>query len=612
MKSMTSYFKISLGVVRDDIRRFWAVPVIGFIFYFLGTLLYIFIGMANGNSRSLFWFVQSALSGTYFPNTLNILWMSILSVLLVFRYLHNSGHVATVHSGPFTRATLLNSHAISSILFVALPIIATGLILLIIARPLYYEDYHGIITGEINIFARANILRWMLQSLVTALFVVVVSIIASMVTGAPFHNATTAIGLNFIVPFGMWVSTYYFNEYIFGYREADSYWNIVTYTSPVIRAISRGYFSVGIYIFFIVIIILLYLLSMLLYHKRKLERATNGMVFGAMEIIIEMIFGYIGMTMLGVSFNAMFDGSEFCTALGYAIGGSLAIIIVKMIIRKTVKVFNRKTMITIGCFLLAAFAFISILKFDLIGSARCIKKDADNIEVYISLDTPDDRLNGGDYDSELGKECAIALHQMIIEHRDELLEYEDSSYSSSSYESNEIIATVYIDYYKQEKTVLRRRYSVPANILLYSEQMKQIVECQESRDDILSELPNIEDIKYILMGFSNKYTGLNDVASVDDIYSIESLYDAIRKDYSETTYESIREAYDLYVANRENYVERNVTIVYNKVEQHDDTLYNDTEYDKKYERDSNHFVEMNTSFHNTITWLEENVYGWRL
>ena len=112
MKSKISYFNISSAIIREDFRKFWAVPLLAFIAYFLESIFFIIVEYSdfsmNVNSGELARFVENLLTGQNIIVELNLIWVPILSTLLIFSYLHNSGSVMSVHSQPFTRLSLIH------------------------------------------------------------------------------------------------------------------------------------------------------------------------------------------------------------------------------------------------------------------------------------------------------------------------------------------------------------------------------------------------------------------------------------------------------------------------------------------------------------------------
>ena len=124
MKSKTSFFSVSPAVIREDFRRFWAIPVFAFIGYFLFGILpiltrYSLIREDGGiNAMRVGSIVDNLLAGQNPFIILNSLWVPLLAGLLIFSYLHRTGSVMSVHSQPLTRNTLFSSHFLSCALMV--------------------------------------------------------------------------------------------------------------------------------------------------------------------------------------------------------------------------------------------------------------------------------------------------------------------------------------------------------------------------------------------------------------------------------------------------------------------------------------------------------------
>jgi ABC-2 type transport system permease protein len=570
MKSKTSYFKISTAVIRDDFRRFWVIPVLSFLGFFFTGIFYILMNIKDiGEYGGVYMtrFIDTLLSGAYPPYILNLLWVPVLSALLVFRYLHNSGHVMAVHSQPYTRPTLLNSHTVSCILFTAIPIILTGIILLIIATPCYYgQDYYPSQEDMVDVFTRVNVLKWMWESFLTSMFILAISIIGGMITGTPFHHALAALGFNAVVPMCTYMLILYFDTYLFGYVSPENMGNLISHMSPALNILESGYLSLAENVFYVVLTLILYVAAMLLYKKRKLERAAEGIVFDAFNVIITLIFGYLGMTVMGAAFYEMFDESLAITTFGYIAGAVLGMVIVRMIIMKTIKIFDKSTLKIVGLYLVIAVIFFAVLGFDLTGYEKRVPESADHVEIALGDDVLYRSLLSCD-DKET-VDAVRDLHKMIIENKDTCIEnfyasgddYEDTTYISLRYYNDTDDGNDDYNY----KNIMEREYNVPVYLLLQSDEFKALTECKEIADDAASYLPAAGTIKYadIYSGSayysSNPYgyvTGpvdpdidyrerVGETSQLSDSQQLASLAAAIEKDYHEMTYDDIKNAYD--------------------------------------------------------------------
>lgn len=502
MKSKTSFFKVSPAIIREDVRRFWAIPVLAFIGYFLFGILPILVDyhlITENNGASIHIIgntVDILLSGQNPFIVLNTIWVPILSGILIFSYLHRTGTVMSVHSQPITRNTLFNSHLISSLLFGVLPVLAAGIILLIIAKPIYMDGgvYHAAsamavdsaggagfeaysaqqVDDAVNIFSRLRILQWMWDSCLVTLFILTVTIFGGMITGTTLHHFIAAIGFNVVVPAIYVLVKMYFTLYLYGYA-ANEIEN-VQYLSPVL--LSCIYQPIGLKwsVIYLVVIAALLIFSMLLYSRRKLERATDGVVFAAANVGITLLFGFLGMSLMGIAFQWIFSESASLTVFGYICGAVLAMVIVRMIIMKTIKIFDRQFIKILIAYLIAAVLFFAVIVCDLTGFESRVPS-AGSVD---SVEFEDSSLYNYSADGVLRfeDEQSIALveklHEEIVENR---AEYDESDFSDSSF-----ITLTYSrgdkngDDYKE---VMKRRYDVPTDLLYGSEAYRALLESQQ-------------------------------------------------------------------------------------------------------------------------------------
>lgn len=640
MRSATSYFKISPAVIKDDFRRFWAIPVIGFIYYFFSSVFIILMQMKQASPNeyggdTLASFISTLLSGENIFNLINVIWMSVLSVLLVFRYLHNSGHVIAVHSQPFTRSTLLNSHALSCVLFLAIPIIITGVILLVIAHPVYYSStYYDSSDEMVDLFARANVLRWMWESFITGLFIMAISIAAGMVTGTSFHHAVAALGFNAVTPLCTLLLTLYFNTYLFGYVQPDWIGDVISHMSPVINVMEYGFLSAKENALYIVLTVLIYAFAMFLYNKRKLERATDGIVFKAVDVLVTLIFGYLGMTGLGLALYSMFDQSKGAATFGYIAGAVLGIVIVRMVIMKTVRVFNKKTAVIMGGYLVIAVVFFVCLNFNVTGYESHIEEDADAVTMSLQNNGNDPILDGGTFEDADSKKAVIELHKFIIENKSLIKEIENENNNSinnvdgSMYED---VMYVGFDYMKKSEnsgnkydTVERRYYYAPAYLVLNSDAFKALAETGALNKQAINELPEADSIQYINMGSGAYYSGNSyGTASSDenmicsDKTQIAGLRAAIESDMQGMTYEDIKRCYNMpIVASFDIVYSVNNDRSKNSAAENEgapqDILSSSVVRDKESSntvKTSEMSLQITSYYKNTIAWMNSNGYS---
>lgn len=616
MRSATSYFKISPAVIRDDLKRFWAVPVFSFVFLFFSCIFYLLMNMKdldNIDNIYLVRYVDNLLTGQNLAVLVDLCAVSVLSVLLVFRYLHNTGHVLAVHSQPFTRATLMNSHTVSCIIFTITPILLIGLILLIIARPCYYSQMYYTSPEEMtNVFARTGVLRWMLECSICALFVIAVSMIGGMATGTSFHHAVAAIGFNGVLPLCTGLLTLYFEKYLFGYTTPNWLEPVLMHMHPVLKNVESGFMSGLNILYFVLLTLLLYAGAMALYYRRKLERAGDGIVFKAFDVAITLVFGYLGMTSVGMTFSAIFNESSGATAVGYVVGALLGMLVIRMIIMKSVKIFNRGTAVLLGVYLVIAAVFLAGLIFDLTGYEKRVPQNASHVTMESGLI---DAYSGHAmaYTDPDAVEHIKNLHQYVADHKDECeaaVRHERSS--EYEYLGGEDMAYMEFSYYtgtpgtKEANLIERRTYQVPVYLLLQSEEMETLFTSGSWGKAVELEFEAFKNVRSANIN-SGAYERGNAYGTEQDAYlctdpeKLAALTAALKEDYGSLTTEKLKASYNRPVMGI-------VTLNYEvestapEVELKKDGTIASVNY-------SSIYFEILPCFTNTIAWIQENGYG---
>ena len=543
MKSKTSFFSVSPAIIREDFRRFWAIPVLAFIGYFLLGLLPIIVNYKliteNGGADAMIvgQLVDAMLSGQNPFLIINLVWVPVLSGLLIFSYLHRTGSVMTVHSQPVTRNTLFRGHVISCVLFTVLPIILTGIVLLVIASPIYDPDSltagsqiaargaeQAAETGR-NVFARADIVKWMWDYILISLYILSITIFGGMITGTSLHHFLAAVGFNALVPVCYLLLTMFFSMYLFGYNSMSHTYLLQLH--PLMASVDDTHFGVIKSLVYLLIAAAVTAFSLFLYRKRRLERATDGVVFKAANVAITLIFGFLGMSLLGLLFHELFGQSERMTIFGYVAGAVLAMVVIRMIIMKTIRVFDRKLLKIMISYLIVACAFFAVIAFDLTGFESRVpdEEEADGVIVdgiMMTENRPQVILN----DPE-----TVALVENL--HR-ELTGMQDDSENAADYEMSTTVRLVYFtgsrdggDY----RETITRLYNIPAGLLYSSQAFTDLQNSEEVKEEVAETLyvPEENIISSSLISIHDEFYSGGELNTETGVY--EEYYDTEMSSY---------------------------------------------------------------------------------
>jgi len=569
---------ISRPLIQEDFRRYWPISIIGFLIYFFSGVFPILLGYQDLTDIS--YYIVNILHNVNPFFSLTHLILPITTAVVLFRYLQNVSSVAVMHAMPFQRITLYSSHFLSGLILIAAPIIANGLILLAISKPVMLDDS---LTAAENIFSRVIILTWILQSLLIVIFLYTVSVFSGIITGNTLMHFCSAIAFNFLLPALYSILIVYFNKYLFGFYtesgEAFAY-NL----SPLLSAIySIENFTTLQYGFYIAGIFILFVLSAFLYEKRRLEKVSDMLVYSFLEPIICYLITFLSMSITGTYFNSL---GSYDTYVGYFCGALLGFLIGRIIIKKNIRIFDFASLKSFGIYLVIAGFFFISLEFDVISYEK--RLPAENNIQTVSMDYA---LLGDyrGYDELITKysdpeniQSILRFHRQIIANKDKILEYNTGSLN--------LFSPILLTYTTKSGRVFNRYYEVPRWLIEKNENLKALYESNEFRSDLpLMRIPK-EDLQ--------QATLTSDITSVIDPSitntDLKGLLSAINKDIKNLTYEQLQ-TFNLPLCRIEfKYTDQKLKL--------NDSASNTTDATRLME------YAIRPNYSNTIAWLNENNY----
>lgn len=598
MRSKASYFSVSKPLIIENMRRFWAIPALAFLVYFLSGVFPIL--MTYNHLNDLGNYIEMSLNNQQPFYMFAHLIFPVIAAVVIFRYLQSISSVSVMHSMPFTRAKLYNSGFISGLILITAPILVNGLILLAISKPVFNQYHNGIsmVTDPINLFARADILHWIFTSLVIAFVIFAVSVFAGIVTGNSLMHFATAIWFNFLIPALYAVFIAYFSHYLYGFDTTGNWTEYGMKISPFLNVLqNEGNFGVISTVFYIVSFILLYGITSFLYQKRKLEHATDSLAFGFMEPIICYLIAFLGMTLLGFYFQVLGE-SELYMYAGLAAGTVIFFIIGQMIVKKTPRIYNMKSLKSIGVYTLIAVLLILSLNFDVTGFEKRVPAAEKTGNFIITEDfTLGSRLNMnyingvpsytgfGNGEGFLLKDpdnikAVTALHRTLIDSKDRF-ENLKNVYTSS----------VYLQYDPDSAFPMTRRYQIDYDFYRNSKEFKQIYESKEFKDFFTPKNLNYYGLAEI---YINSDLPNRESVSIKNKTDMKEFLDCLDQDFRAQSFEDM-------VSLRHPYATANVNFTFkDKTSDTPDRIVNNS---VTYRIASNYV--------NTLKWLDEHGYGGR-
>lgn len=588
MKSKASFFSISKPLILENLRRFWAIPVLSFLVYFLSGVFPIL--MTYNKINNIARYIELSLNNMQPFFMFAHLIFPIMAAVIVFKYLQSTSAVSMMHSMPFTRMKLFNSSVVSGLILILVPIFLNGIILLAISKPAYYQygTEMGLMTNTVNLFARSEILNWIWVSAVMVIFIYAVSIFSGIISGNSLMHFAMCLFFNFIAPGLYAIFVAYFSKFLFGFDTSGSWIDFAMSISPFLNALQKsGDFSLGVTIYYIITFLILIALSAFLYKRRKLERAGDSLVFGFMEPIICYLIAFLGMTLLGFYFEVLGD-SIFYFYAGLAAGTIIFFIIGQMIVKKTPRIFNSKGLRSFIIYGIIAIFLMVSLNMDVTGFEKRVPNTKD-VKSFIM----DENFRFGSsmhyynrfyyspmepiFEDVENIKAITAFHQSVVENKNHF----------------ENLGNVYginfgIEYDPENAFSINRRYVIDYEFYRNNPELKKIYESKEYKTIYSIKNIQFEQLKSIYLNSTDH----RDSVEIKNEQEMQELLDAIERDFQAQSFED-------RVSLKRNYATAEISFTYK--DQESDTP----------ERllDGSINLSITDNYKNTITWLENHGYS---
>ena len=501
MNTAASCSKPIRTIILNDFRRFWVLSLAEFLVLFLATTAAVIINYSNLQSIAMY--IQSTMDMSNVFMTGPVYIFTMIAAIVVFRYMHLVNAAAVCHSLPVTRGQLYIGHLISGYVLAAAPVIVNSAILMILSKPVYYDEnmYYSSATEAIrgrDMFTVKAVLVTMLLLLLIMLFVYVISVFAGMLCGTSVMHIIGAVGLNVLAPALLAFVCEYAQLFLYGFSTSSAMRHTIKLSTPVLSISSmraRAFpnsDSINILpvIVYILIAAVIVAAGYFLYRQRKLENAAEPLAFKIMVPVVCGLITFFAATLIG-----LFAGEESRFFIWFIAGTAVFYILSRMLALKTTRVFNRNTFKAFGVYAVIIALFISIFAFDVTGYENRIPKQADiksvSTDILSRYIQTDRKANRAEFTSKENIENIRNLHR-------EFLLRKSGAVISGSLDSFLGDSERSCSYTLKNSHTLKRSYDASFDFIKNSRAIKAIYESDEYKDiyslynnDFLNDLSNV-------------------------------------------------------------------------------------------------------------------------
>ncbi|MFC9596589.1 DUF6449 domain-containing protein [Peribacillus butanolivorans] len=339
-----------------------------------------------------------------------VIGIPVLLAIFLFRFLQIKQASDFIHSLPITRRSIYFHMIGTGIGFIILPILLTGLILIL---------FHSAIDVE-RLYTLADIWSWMGITFFMEAVIFSVAVLVGMVTGlSALQGLLTYILL--ALPVGLFVLFVANVKFLLAGFSADYYLSAnINSISPLLAATEMEkmeFFSVNILIYGLLILLFL-LISLFLYERRKLEHVSQAFVFPMIKPLFKFGLTISMMLFTGFYFSET-TGKLGWIFFGYIVGSLIGYYLGEIVLQKTWRIrVNLKGFVS---FAVVIILLAVILKLDPVHYESKVPDLKMINQIYIGsnplLYYEDDSSNGEfTYLKEKENiEALRLLHQQIIE-----------------------------------------------------------------------------------------------------------------------------------------------------------------------------------------------------
>ena len=131
-------FSLSSALILENMKRYWYVPALSFLIYFMSGIFPILISKDNLNYLGSF--VDHSLCNWSVPYVFLLISVPLIASVLMMGFMHKPAHSMAIHSQPFSKSKIFNSQLLSGWIMCLAPILLMVLFYLVFMKDLYMME----------------------------------------------------------------------------------------------------------------------------------------------------------------------------------------------------------------------------------------------------------------------------------------------------------------------------------------------------------------------------------------------------------------------------------------------------------------------------------------
>ena len=354
-------FGISPALLRENLKLCWYLPALAFVLYFFAGIFPIIINLPDLSSVTDY--IEESLNNYNITYPVYMAGIPLVAAMLMMSFFHKPSKALAMHSQPYSRAKLFNSHVLAGWIMCILPVFLMAMLYLNFMKDIYtFED----------------VIRWLASSIGIITFFYGMYIFAGSLTGNSAMHLLLS-GLFFvIVPVLLILVSTYCESYINGFVSLPDYVSdAMRCFNPLIMMLTEGMNNVAAVrttLTYLILGLLFIGAGSMAYRLAKLENVGDSIIFRTVEEIITYLVVFVGMTIFGFFFQSFDESSKGVLILGMVTGTLISFFITKVVMARSVKIFNLKNLKSLVIYVVIAAVFTAFTVYDISGISRRLPK----------------------------------------------------------------------------------------------------------------------------------------------------------------------------------------------------------------------------------------------
>ena len=499
-------FSLSRPLIVENIKMYWFLPVLSFITYFMAGIFPLLVDDTLLTVQN-HWYLDDCLNNWNLAYVILLVAVPLIASMLMMSFLHNPVRALAIHGQPFSRNKIFCSHVLTGWLMCVAPLAPMTLLYLLIAG------------------RGGDVLLWLAMSVIIVTFFYGLFTLAGALVGTSVMHLLVSGILFGIVPLVIWIAMMFCEGFLDGfYTVPDWVADFMSWSNPLIAMVVEGGgtedYTVLQTIGYIISGAVMLILAYAAYAKAGLEHVGDSILYRIIEEVLTWLVVFVGMAAFGYFFYEAIDDSKSMLHAGMAFGTLLTFVVVKIILARSIKIVNKANLASLGIFVIIAMIFTSVTVYDITGFAKKVPDMYDvksvsrnTFEVYGSRFYYNNFADGfgPDYtlDSPETVEKIIQLHQYIVDN--EMYNHDSYTGGVDIYDYNGTVvraSNLYLtfDYELRNGKHMQRRFAVALDQNV-ANMVNDIISTKEFKDDgNLSEKITAADVSYIQLRTYDSYT----------------------------------------------------------------------------------------------------------